>query len=194
MQKEMAIDAGCHIFVEKPLALDSKDAEVLIHFAERKNCKLTIGYTYYFDPIMRALRELVNGWVLGEIMHLESFLGYDLNGPYGKTVMEDDKHWVRRLPGGLLHNVIDHLLIRAIEFMLLECVFPQAGKDAPDNVAVMIGLCHLNSRARIMTEVVWGHPSGHPEVEFRDNSLTNSDWPVSNTIWASLFLAGLFLP
>lgn len=59
----------------------------------------------------------------------------------------------------------------------LECVIPQAGKDAPDNVAVMIGLCHLNSRARIMAEVVWGHPSGHPEVEFRDNCLTNADWP-----------------
>lgn len=112
-----AVDADCHVFVEKPLALDSKDAGVLIDYARRKNCKLTIGYTYYFDPIMRTLREIVNSGVIGKIVHLESFLGYDLNGPYGRTVMEDDEHWVRRLPGGLLHNVIDHLLIKVIEFM-----------------------------------------------------------------------------
>ena len=112
-----AIDAGSHIFVEKPLTLDSKDAEYLIDYAERKNRKLTIGYTYYFDPIMRALREMVDNGVLGTIVHLESFLGYDLNGPYGRPVMEDDEHWVRRLPGGLVHNVIDHLLSKVIEFM-----------------------------------------------------------------------------
>lgn len=111
------VDAGCHIFVEKPLALDSKDAEYLINYAERKNRKLTIGYTYYFDPIMRALREMVYGGVLGTIVHVESFLGYDLDGPYGQPVMVDDEHWVRRLPGGLVHNVIDHLLIEVIEFI-----------------------------------------------------------------------------
>jgi predicted dehydrogenase len=112
-----ALDAGCHIFVEKPLTVDSKDAEYLIDYAERKNRKLTIGYTYYFDPIMRALREMVNSDVIGDIAHLESFLGYDLNGPFGGAVIKDDEHWVRRLPGGLVHNVIDHLLSKVVEFI-----------------------------------------------------------------------------
>src|SRR5215469_14054190 len=54
-----ALDAGCHIFVEKPLAVDSTDAKYLIDYTERKNRKLTIGYTYYFDPVMIALRQIV---------------------------------------------------------------------------------------------------------------------------------------
>jgi len=111
------LDAGCHIFVEKPLAVDSKEAEYLIDYAERKNRKLTIGYTYYFDPIMRALRQMVDSDVLGTVVHVESFLGYDLTGPFGRPIIEDDEHWVRQLPGGLVHNVIDHLLSKMIEFI-----------------------------------------------------------------------------
>jgi predicted dehydrogenase len=111
------LDAGCHIFVEKPLAVDSKDAEYLIDYTERKNRKLTIGYIHYFDPIMRALRQMVDSDVLGTIVHVESFLGYDLTGPFGRPIVEDDEHWVRRLPGGLVHNVIDHLLSNVLEFI-----------------------------------------------------------------------------
>ena len=112
-----ALDAGCHVFVEKPLTVDSKDAEYLIEYAERKNRKLTIGYIYHFDPVMRALREMVESGVLGEIVHLESFLTYDLNGPFGGAVVKDDEHWVRQLPGGLVQNIIDHLLSNVIEFI-----------------------------------------------------------------------------
>jgi predicted dehydrogenase len=111
------LDAGCHVFVEKPLAVDSKDAEYLIDYAERRNRKLTIGYTYYFDPIMRDLRQMVDSDVLGTIVHLETFLGYNLTGPFGRPIIEDDEHWVRQLPGGLVHNVIDHLLSNVIEFI-----------------------------------------------------------------------------
>lgn len=112
-----ALDAGCHIFVEKPLTIDSNDAEYLIDYAERKNRKLTIGYIYHFDPIMRALREIVSTDVLGDIAHVESFLGYDLNGPFGGAVIKDDEHWVRQLPGGLVQNVIEHSLSQVIEFI-----------------------------------------------------------------------------
>jgi predicted dehydrogenase len=112
-----ALDAGCHIFVEKPLALDSKDAQRLIDYTLRRDRKMTIGYTYYFDPIARALRKMVRDDIIGEVVHVESFFGYNLSGPFGQPVLQDDEHWVRALPGGLLHNVIDHLLNKIIEFI-----------------------------------------------------------------------------
>jgi len=116
-QATKALDAGCHVFVEKPLALDSRDAQYLIDYAKRKDRKLTIGYTYYFDPAMRTLREMVHNGVVGSIAHVETFLGYDLKGPFARPAIEDDEHWVRQLPGGLVHNVLDHLLSEVIEFI-----------------------------------------------------------------------------
>lgn len=112
-----ALDAGCHIFVEKPLALDYEEAQQLVDHVSRSNRKMTIGYTYYFDPIVRRMRTMIQQGVLGEIVHVESFLGYNLSGSFGEPILADEDHWVRHLPGGLLHNILDHLLNKVTEFV-----------------------------------------------------------------------------
>ena len=59
----------------------------------------------------------------------------------------------------------------------IECLFPVPAKGGPDNVALIIELCSLDSAPRLNGSVVWGHPSGHPEAEFRHDYLTNAEWP-----------------
>jgi predicted dehydrogenase len=114
---KMAIDAGCHVYVEKPLALNASDAECLIDYAVRAGRKLTIGYTYLFDPPALVLREMIANGVVGDVVHVESFYGYNLAGPFGTAIMGDASHWVHRLPGKLFHNNIDHLLYKLTEFI-----------------------------------------------------------------------------
>ncbi len=112
-----AIDAGCHVYVEKPLTPSYQETVKLIAHAEEKNRKLTVGHIYYFDPPALELRELVEKGVIGEPVHVESFYGYNLAGPFGKAILGDGKHWVHRLPGKLFHNNIDHLLNKVTEFV-----------------------------------------------------------------------------
>ena len=112
-----ALDAGCHLVVEKPLALNSCEATQLIAHAERHSKKLTIAYTYYFDPQVRMLRRLHRDEVMGEVVHLESFLGYNLNGNFGRPILADRDHWVHKLPGKLFQNLLDHLLNKITEFL-----------------------------------------------------------------------------
>jgi predicted dehydrogenase len=145
-----AIDAGCHLMVEKPLALDFSEAAQLIAHAERSSRKLTIAYNHYFDPVSRMLRRLLLEEVMGEAVHLESFLGYDLNGPFGSTVLADREHWVHRLPGKLFQNLLDHLLSKITEFLTDEKPLVQAYSwqnaehlprldcDLPDELRVIV--------------------------------------------------------
>src|SRR5438105_2542442 len=112
-----ATEAGCHLLVEKPLALDSHEAMRLIDCASSRSRKLTIGYTYYFSPIARMLRRLIAEGVLGEAVHLESFLGYDLKGPFGSAILADPNHWVHSIPGKFIQNLLDHLLNKVTEFL-----------------------------------------------------------------------------
>ena len=112
-----ALDAGCHVMVEKPLGLDATQASRLIAHATKCERKLTVGYTYYFDPIVQILRSFVQEGVMGEAVHLESFFGYNLKGPFGTPIFTDREHWVHKLPGGLLQNVLDHLLNKITEFV-----------------------------------------------------------------------------
>ncbi len=110
-----ALEAGAHVYCEKPVTLSTADTERLLAAAEAAGRKLTVGYTYMFDPPARDMRALIEGGVLGDIIHAESFYGYNLAGPFGATIMAEADHWVHRLPGGLLHNNIDHLLCKLVE-------------------------------------------------------------------------------
>jgi predicted dehydrogenase len=112
-----AIDAGAHVYVEKPLTLSYPDSKRLVDHAVRAKKKLTIGYSYLFDPPALAMRDLVREGVLGEAVHVDTFYGYNLAGPFGAAILGDGSHWVHRLPGKLFHNNLDHLLYKLPEFM-----------------------------------------------------------------------------
>jgi len=112
-----AIDAGAHVYVEKPLTLCYADSRRLVAHARTGRKKLTIGYSYYFDPPVVALRDLYARGVVGDPVHVESFLGYSLASPFGKAILADERHWVHRMPGKLFQNNLDHVLYKLLPFL-----------------------------------------------------------------------------
>ena len=54
--------------------------------------------------------KLVAEGVVGDPVHVESWFGYNLSGPFGAAMLADASHWVHALPGRLFHNNIDHML------------------------------------------------------------------------------------
>jgi UDP-2-acetamido-3-amino-2,3-dideoxy-glucuronate N-acetyltransferase len=51
----MAIAAGKHVFVEKPLALSVKDAQLVVDAAEQAGLTLFVGHVLLYHPAVRAL-------------------------------------------------------------------------------------------------------------------------------------------
>lgn len=114
------LEAGCHVYVEKPFTLHFQETEALIVLAEKRNLKITVGHNYQFNPAAERMRRIVRSGFLGEgrPVHIESMYCYGwLNSDYGKAVLNDPYHWVRHLPGQLLHNVISHGVARIAEFI-----------------------------------------------------------------------------
>jgi predicted dehydrogenase len=68
----MALEAGKHVLVEKPLATTSKDASELIHLAENNGRTLMVGHTFLYNPGVRAVKEYVAAGELGDIYYLYS--------------------------------------------------------------------------------------------------------------------------
>ena len=112
-----AVAAGCHIYVEKPIALTFTDARKLIDAVEQGGRKLTINYWPNFDPPGLRLREMVTSGALGDVIHIESYLGYNLAGGFGEALLGDAGHWVHRLPGKLFQNTLDHVLNKISPFL-----------------------------------------------------------------------------
>jgi predicted dehydrogenase len=116
---KQCVSAGCHLYVEKPFTLNTEEAQELIALASKSQRKVTVGHDLQFSHAARRMRQLVkDGYLGGRAVHLESYYCYDLSEPaYAKTLLSDKQHWVRRLPGKLLHNIISHGIARIAEFI-----------------------------------------------------------------------------
>jgi len=114
---QKSAEAGCHVFLEKPLALNATDGGRLIECLQQTNRKMTINYWYNFESPALALREFVAKGNLGDPIHIESYYGYDLAGGFGQALLSDDRHWVHQLPGKLFQNIIDHAINKVTPFL-----------------------------------------------------------------------------
>lgn len=55
-----ALDAGCHVLVEKPLAATLAEADDLVSRAEASGRILAVGHVERFNPVVRAARPLLD--------------------------------------------------------------------------------------------------------------------------------------
>src|SRR5690349_21268919 len=83
-----ALDAGKHVFVEKPLALTLVEAERLCRLAEQRNRCLMVGHLLQYHPAFIALRNLVQRGELGRLQYL-----YSNRLNLGKVRREEDILW-----------------------------------------------------------------------------------------------------
>jgi predicted dehydrogenase len=67
-----ALEAGKHVFVEKPFTATSAQAEDLIELAARKNLRLMVDHTFLFTGAVRKIRELIDQGVLGKLYYYDS--------------------------------------------------------------------------------------------------------------------------
>ena len=113
------LEAGSHIYLEKPFTVTAAEAESLIEFAGRHGLSVTAGHNCQFTDEMLEMRRLVKeGYLGGDPVHLESYWSYDLgDASYVGPLLGNPNHWVRRLPGQLLHNIISHGIARLAEFL-----------------------------------------------------------------------------
>ena len=113
------LERGCHVYVEKPFTVNAQQAEILVALAKESGLKLTVGHDDQFSHVARRMRSLVqSGYLGGTPVHMESYFCYDLSDPaYARALLNDKQHWVRRLPGKLLHNIISHGIARIAEFL-----------------------------------------------------------------------------
>jgi predicted dehydrogenase len=113
------VERGCHVYVEKPFTVNAQEAQRLIALADYNQVKLTVGHNEQFTHVARRMRALVqSGYLGGAPVHMESYFCYDLGDPsYARALLGDRRHWVRRLPGKLLQNIISHGIARIAEFL-----------------------------------------------------------------------------
>ena len=67
-----ALQAGKHVFVEKPFTATSSQGEELINIAEKQNLTIMVDHTFLFTGAVKKIKELVDNNILGEILYYDS--------------------------------------------------------------------------------------------------------------------------
>ena len=83
-----AMNAGKHVYVEKPLAMNRIEAEAMIATAEDNDVQLMVGHLLQYHPIFMAVRGLVESGELGSLSYV-----YSNRLSFGKVRSEEDVIW-----------------------------------------------------------------------------------------------------
>lgn len=104
-----ALDAGKHVVVDKPFALDAQQAQAMIDAAARAGRVLSAFHNRRWDADFLALRGLVESGALGEVVELHSH--FDRFRPQVPDRWRD-----REGPGsGLWYDLGPHLVDQALQ-------------------------------------------------------------------------------
>jgi predicted dehydrogenase len=93
-----AMETGCHVLIEKPIALNVAEADAMIQTAERMKVKLCVSHDMLFSLTISRMRKIVERGELGEIVRMEIKHYRPKNDP----VFRNKDHWMHRVPGGIV--------------------------------------------------------------------------------------------
>lgn len=114
--KEMAIaalNAGKHVYCEKPLAPTLEDSEEMVHVAGQSEGKTQVGFNYLSNPMIVVARDLIKSGELGDIMSFRGIHAEDyMSDPESSYTWRHDP-----IGGGVLGDLGSHILATA-EFLL----------------------------------------------------------------------------
>ncbi len=83
-----ALEAGKHVYVEKPLTLSVAHAEELCRIAEQRDCRLMVGHILQYHPGFLKLCNLVRDGLLGQLQYVSAS-----RANLGRICSEEDIFW-----------------------------------------------------------------------------------------------------
>ena len=107
-----AMNRGCHVLIEKPMALSVAECDRIVEAAHRNGVKVCVGHSdLFYYPFMEA-RELVRAGAIGEFRGMRIML----STPTDYMTSRED-HWAHKLPGGVIGETGPHIVYMTLAFI-----------------------------------------------------------------------------
>ena len=141
-----AIQAKCNVLIEKPLALNLREATELFDLAEQHGVKLCAMHNHFYDPCMAAVHERVKSGDFGKIINIESYYGLNTQIPaFREYPMPNVLPWLYNMPGGVYHDFMAHPLYvmldytgKPLEVKVMHKSFGTLPHGIPDELRILI--------------------------------------------------------
>ena len=156
-QISAAAGASKHVFVEKPLGLDAKEAEVAVRACAEARVTLAVGYNWRFQPALDEVRRMLDDGRLGKLLHIEG----NFCGPSAYRFARE--HWRQdrdEVPAGGMTgrgvHVVDAMLYLAgrVETVVAQSRRLQESLGGDASLVVIVGADHHFSQPVHFREMI----------------------------------------
>lgn len=167
-----ALDSGCHIYCDKPLAATAAEARQMLLKAREKDVKTAYAASYRYQPHALLAKDLIAGGAIGEPQEVECISHYNLNPliPFG---------WSHRTEqgGGRLNNNFTHKLAIVLNVLIARVldVCGEARNDLP-RAPLVAGVHDFREREQFAPE---------------PDKLDHLSWGEGNAEWSYTVMAHL---
>lgn len=108
-------DAGVHLLIEKPLAVDEQGIEQLLQTVDEKGLVAAVAYVYRAHPALAAVRETLRGEKFGKPIELVAVAGQHF--PTYRPAYADTYYRDRATGGGAVQDALTHI-VNAAEWLI----------------------------------------------------------------------------
>jgi predicted dehydrogenase len=99
-----AAKVGKHVLCEKPIAMDSAQAEAMVKTCEANNVRFAVNYPLRFHPIITKAKELLDSQILGKLVSIG--VNYNIDFPPGPNF----RFQREQSGGGALRDIGTHMI------------------------------------------------------------------------------------
>lgn len=99
-----AMASGCHVLMEKPMALSLKEADKIADTAKASHVELCVVHNMLFLPVVMKAMSIVNRGIIGDIVQVS----IKDTLPSESSLILDKGHWCHKLPGGVFGEMLAH--------------------------------------------------------------------------------------
>ena len=99
-----AMEAGCHVLVEKPMATSVKEANKMVDLSKKRDVKLCVVHQNLYNPAVVRARRLVEEGAIGELLNVNVRTFESKEG----EMCLNKNHWCHTLLGGIFYEILPH--------------------------------------------------------------------------------------
>ncbi len=166
-----ALEAGLHVYCEKPVAATVQDVDRLIEAEARSDRKVAVGFQHLYSVSMQRLKELLTAGRLGKVRDISLLCGWPRSVQYfqrnewaGRLRVGDD--WILDSPANNAHA---HYVMNALYLASSE---PEAAAS-PETVRAELWRahkiesadtvqCHITTAGGVHVRILVTHAGGAP--------------------------------
>ncbi len=134
-----ALNAGCHVFLEKPLANTLDGVSEVKELAKQKGLKIMVGFCFRYHEVLRKAKELLDSGIIGRLVNIRAMVGE----PFAEVQPKYMDMYYSKYSGTfeLVHDIDLAIWYANQDIKEVKAVygsFSDMGMESPDTVEMLI--------------------------------------------------------